>query len=70
MKNKDNRSYKNVKYWPTQKLKEVLDDKPYYRTNTGHDYTDLKDEIEEVYFQRMNRLAEIQIEKQIQQREF
>ena len=41
---KDNRSYKNFKYWPTAKLKEVIDE-PYNRGVDGHDYYPYIDEI-------------------------
>ena len=61
---KDNRTYRGFKYWPTAKLKEVIDD-PYNRGIDGHDYQPYIDEIKEVYYNRLNK---IDIDKLIEQR--
>lgn len=53
---KDQRTYRNFKYWPTSKLLEVINE-PYNRGIDGHDYgPDIK-EIKEVYFLRLQRKA-------------
>ena len=60
----DNRTYQGFKYWPTAKLKEVIDE-PYNRGINGHDYQTYIEEIKDVYYKRLNN---INIDKLIEQR--
>ena len=55
MTKKDNRTYKNFKYWSTLKLKEVIDE-PYNRGIDGHDYQPYIEEIKDVYYDRLNNI--------------
>ena len=48
---------KNVKYWPTKKLKEVIDEN-YNRGVNGADFGVIIHEIKEVYQDRINKEAE------------
>ena len=61
---KDYRTYQGFKYWPTAKLKEVIDE-PYNRGIDGHDYQPYIEEIKDVYYQRLNN---INIDKLIEER--
>ncbi len=54
---RDTRTYRNFKFWPTWKLKEVIEE-PYFRGIDGHDYGPDIEEIKEVYYDRLNRLIE------------
>lgn len=66
-KRKDQRTYKNFKYWPTEKLKEVIYDE-YHRGSNGADYDGFIDEIKEVYYIRQNRIIENNINSEIELR--
>ena len=44
----------NTKYWTTAKIKEVLDD-PYCRSANGTDYEELKQELQEELWQRLQK---------------
>lgn len=50
----DTRSYKNFEFWPTKKLLEVINE-PYNRGTDGHDYQPYIEEIQQVYWERMNK---------------
>ena len=56
---KDNRTYKNFKYWTTEKLYQVINE-PYNRGINGHDYQPYIEEIKNEYFQRLNKRLEKQ----------
>jgi len=51
---KDNRTYKNFKFWTTKKLIEVINE-PYNRGLNGHDYQPYIDEIKTEYYNRLNK---------------
>ena len=51
---KQQRTFKGFKFWPTQKLKEVIDD-PYNRGADGADYGVCIDEIKDAYYERLNK---------------
>lgn len=53
-KKKDNRSYKNFKYWSKDKLLEVINE-PYNRGIDGHDYQPYIEEIKEAYYEKVNK---------------
>lgn len=44
----------NTKYWTTKKIKEVLND-PYCRSENGTDYEELKQELQEELWQRLQK---------------
>lgn len=66
-KKKDQRTYKNFKFWPTEKLKGVIDN-PNHCGIDGADYDGHIDEIKEVYFLRVNIIMENNVNAQIEQR--
>lgn len=66
-KKKDTRTYKNFKFWPTEKLKSVVDD-DYNRGVDGADYQPYIDEIKDVYYLRLNKVSEVNMEREIQAR--
>lgn len=68
MKNRDNRTYQNFKYWPTEKLKQVLSHE-FNQGINGADYRPYIDEINEVYQLRLNKILEDKIEREILERE-
>jgi len=45
---------KNLKYIPTWKIKEILND-PYCRGIDGADYQPYKDELEQILWNRLNK---------------
>lgn len=60
---KDNRTYKNFKYWSESKLLEVLNE-PYHRGVDGHDYEPYIEEIKQAYYEKVNkRNLELELEK-------
>jgi hypothetical protein len=64
---KDQRTYKGFKYWPTEKLKGVIDD-DFCRGVNGADYEPFIDEIRNIYFERLNKINEIEFNREIQAR--
>ena len=65
---KDTRSYKNFKHWTTAKLKEVLDE-PYNRGVDGHDYAPYIEEMQGIYWSRLNnKSVDKMIDKMIEER--
>ena len=50
---KDNRTYKNFKFWSIEKLKQVINE-PFNRGINGHDYGPYIDEIKAVYWSKLN----------------
>lgn len=56
---KDNRSYTGFKFWPTNKLKEIIDE-PYNRGSDGHDYQPFIEEIKDIYWNRLNKIQDQQ----------
>lgn len=42
----------NFKYWPMDKLKEILASEPYFTDNNGRDFTDYVDEIRQVFYEK------------------
>ena len=56
-KKRDNRTYKNFKYWSIEKLCEVIDE-PYNRGIDGHDYQPYIDEIKQAYYEKILKKEE------------
>ena len=61
-KRKENRACKNFKFWPTQKLKEVIDEN-FHRGVNGFDYFPYIEEIRDIYFLRLNKILNKQIKE-------
>jgi hypothetical protein len=62
---------KNLKYIPTKKIVEILDSN-YCMGVNGREYSDVKEELEQILWERQNRIAEqqmIEMEKQWQEYE-
>lgn len=60
------RTYRNFKYIPTSKLKEIIEE-PYNRGIDGHDYQPDIEEIKEIYWDRINRQNEQENERLLMQ---
>ena len=56
------------KYIPTKKLTEILDD-PYTRGSNGRDYEPVRHELEQVLWERENRITETTIERDLRELE-
>ena len=56
-KKKDNRTYNNLHYMPTKKLLEIINE-PYNRGIDGHEYEDYIDDINRIYLERLQKIAE------------
>ena len=55
----DCRSYKKFKFWDTARLQFVIDD-PFNRGEDGADYAPYIEEITDIYYIRLNKIAEKQ----------
>lgn len=64
---KDQRTYQGFQYFPTKKLKEIIDE-PMNRGIDGHDYQPDIDTIKEVYHNRLIKQIDNEIELSIKQR--
>tara|TARA_Y100000296_G_C5180060_1_gene263692 strand:- start:22031 stop:22231 length:201 start_codon:yes stop_codon:yes gene_type:complete len=50
---RDSRTYKNFKYWPLLKLKEIIEH-PNHQGLDGHDYGPYIEEIKQEYYRKLN----------------
>lgn len=64
---KDQRTYSGFKFWPTKKLKYVIEEN-YHRGVNGADYDSHIEEIKSVYYERINKNLDLQIEQQLKER--
>lgn len=58
------RSYKNFKYWSIEKLREVLESNHITGIH-GHDYFQYKEEMQQVLWQKENKLFEDNMKKEL-----
>jgi len=63
MKNKNKENYKNLKYIPTWKIKEILDSN-YTKGINGRDYGPMKEEMEAILWERQSKVFDINMKKQ------
>ena len=55
-------SYKNLKYIPTKKLQEILDSN-HCTGIDGADYEPVREELEQILWERQNRQADAEMKK-------
>lgn len=55
---KDNRTYKNFKYWSKEKLLEIINE-PYNRGIDGHDYQPYIEDIKQAYYEKVTKQDEM-----------
>ena len=58
----DRNSYKNLKHIPTKKLQEILESN-HCTGIYGADYEPVKEELEQILWERQNRLMEAEMKK-------
>lgn len=57
-----------TKYWPTKKIKEVLEEN-YCRGISGKDFEELKEELQTTLWERQNKTEEEELERLLEEQE-